>query len=168
MKAISLLANHFTFSFPERVCSGAQSGPTLCDPMDCSPQSSFVHGIFQARILKHITVSYSTVLPRIEVITDFSTSWTLPLPIYHLSFPWAQWINYLISAWKHPSWALPTTSSCSPQPVNGVLSYLSCQTFFPAESLRKHFFLLAPTGQICINLSIKINRESNWVTCRLK
>ena len=25
--------------------------PTLCDPMDCSPSSSFVHGILQARIL---------------------------------------------------------------------------------------------------------------------
>ena len=29
----------------------AQSSPTLCDPMDCSPPSSSVHGILQARIL---------------------------------------------------------------------------------------------------------------------
>ena len=27
------------------------SCPTLCDPMDCSPPGSSVHGIFQARIL---------------------------------------------------------------------------------------------------------------------
>ena len=26
----------------------AQSCPTLCDPMDCSPAGSSVHGIFQA------------------------------------------------------------------------------------------------------------------------
>ena len=26
----------------------AQSCPTLCDPMDCSPPGSLVHGIFQA------------------------------------------------------------------------------------------------------------------------
>ena len=26
----------------------AQSCPTLCDPMDCSPPGSSVHGIFQA------------------------------------------------------------------------------------------------------------------------
>ena len=26
----------------------AQSRPTLCDPMDCSPTGSSVHGIFQA------------------------------------------------------------------------------------------------------------------------
>ena len=27
-----------------------QSYPTLCDPMDCSPPGSSVHGILQARI----------------------------------------------------------------------------------------------------------------------
>ena len=26
--------------------------PTLSDPMDCSPPGSFVHGIFQARVLE--------------------------------------------------------------------------------------------------------------------
>ena len=31
-----------------------QSCPTLCDPMDCSPPGSSVHGIFQARILKWV------------------------------------------------------------------------------------------------------------------
>ena len=29
----------------------AQSFLTLCDPMDCSPSGSFIHGILQARIL---------------------------------------------------------------------------------------------------------------------
>ena len=29
-----------------------RSCPTLCDPMDCSPPGSLVHGILQARILK--------------------------------------------------------------------------------------------------------------------
>ena len=29
----------------------AQSHPTLCDPMDCSPSGSSIHGIFQARVL---------------------------------------------------------------------------------------------------------------------
>ena len=31
---------------------GAQSCPTLRDPMDCSPPGSSVHGIFQARVLE--------------------------------------------------------------------------------------------------------------------
>ena len=30
----------------------AQSCPTLCNPMDCSPPGSSVHGIFQARVLE--------------------------------------------------------------------------------------------------------------------
>ena len=30
----------------------AQSCPTLCDPMDCSPPGFSIHGIFQARVLE--------------------------------------------------------------------------------------------------------------------
>ena len=37
----------------------AQLCPTLCDPMDCSLQGSSVHGIFQARILEGVTISFS-------------------------------------------------------------------------------------------------------------
>ena len=32
-------------------CMSLQLCLTLCDPMDCSPQGSSVHAIFQARIL---------------------------------------------------------------------------------------------------------------------
>ena len=34
----------------------AQLCPTLCDPMDCSPPGSSVHGILQARILEWIAI----------------------------------------------------------------------------------------------------------------
>ena len=37
----------------------AQSCPTLCDPMDCSPSGSSVHGIFQARILEWAAIPSS-------------------------------------------------------------------------------------------------------------
>ena len=33
--------------------------PTLCDPMDCSLPGSYIHGIFQARVLKWIAVAFS-------------------------------------------------------------------------------------------------------------
>ena len=39
----------------------AQSCLTLCDPMDCSPSGSSVHGIFQARILEWVAISSSKV-----------------------------------------------------------------------------------------------------------
>ena len=37
----------------------AQLCPTLCDPVNCSLPGSFVHGIFQARILESVAISYS-------------------------------------------------------------------------------------------------------------
>ena len=37
----------------------AQLCPTLCDPMDCSLPGCSVHGIFQAKILEWITISFS-------------------------------------------------------------------------------------------------------------
>ena len=33
--------------------------PTLCDPMDCSLSGSSVHGIFQARVLEWIAISFA-------------------------------------------------------------------------------------------------------------
>ena len=37
----------------------AQSRPTLCNPVDCSPPSSSVHGILQARVLEWVAISFS-------------------------------------------------------------------------------------------------------------
>ena len=37
----------------------AQSCPTLCNPMDCSPPGSSVHGILQARILEWVDIPFS-------------------------------------------------------------------------------------------------------------
>ena len=45
------------------VCVGAQSCSTLCDPMDCSPPGSSVHGISQVRILERAAISSSRDLP---------------------------------------------------------------------------------------------------------
>ena len=36
-----------------------KSFPTLCDHMDCSLPGSFIHGIFQARLLEWIAISFS-------------------------------------------------------------------------------------------------------------
>ena len=36
-----------------------QSCPSLCDPMDCSPPGSSVHGIFQARVLETGAIAFS-------------------------------------------------------------------------------------------------------------
>ena len=38
---------------------GAQSCPTLHDPMDCSLPGSFIHGIFQARVKEWGAIAFS-------------------------------------------------------------------------------------------------------------
>ena len=40
------------------MCEVAQSRLTLCDPVDCSPPGSSVHGILQARILEWVAISF--------------------------------------------------------------------------------------------------------------
>ena len=51
--------------------SVAQLCLTLCDPMDCSPPGSSVHGISQARILEWVVISFSRDIsdPGIEVMS---------------------------------------------------------------------------------------------------
>ena len=41
------------------ICSDAQSCLTLSDPMDCSPPGSSIHGIFKAKILEWVAISFS-------------------------------------------------------------------------------------------------------------
>ena len=44
--------------------------PTLCDPMDCSPRGSPIHGIFQARVLEWGAIAFSTaVLTAVNSLT---------------------------------------------------------------------------------------------------
>ena len=41
----------------------AQSCPTLCDPMDCSPPGSSLHGILQAKVLEWVAFPSPGDLP---------------------------------------------------------------------------------------------------------
>ena len=53
----------------------AQSCPTLCDSMDCSLSGSSIHGIFQARVLEWIAISFSR-----------GSSWPRnPTPVSHIA-----------------------------------------------------------------------------------
>ena len=45
----------------------AQLCPTLCDPMNCSLPGSSVHGIFQARILEWVAISFSNPGIKLQV-----------------------------------------------------------------------------------------------------
>ena len=49
---------------PESESEVTQSCPILCTPMDCSLPGSSSNGIFQARILEWVTISFSKVLSK--------------------------------------------------------------------------------------------------------
>ena len=44
---------------PDSESEVAQSCPTLCDPMDCSPPGSSIHGTLQARVLEWVAIAFS-------------------------------------------------------------------------------------------------------------
>ena len=73
----------------ESVCMSAQWCLTLCDPLDCSPPRSSVHGIFQARILEWVAISCSR-----------GSSWSRDQP--HISWVSCigRWILYYCATWK--------------------------------------------------------------------
>ena len=63
----------------------AQSCLTLCDAMDYSLPGSSVHGIFQARILKRVAISYSKK-------SSWSRNWTCVSCIdRQIVYHWATW-----------------------------------------------------------------------------
>ena len=57
----------------------AQSYPTLCDPMDCSPPGSSVHGVPQARRLEWVAFSFSrgSSQPRDWTHVPYMSKWIL-------------------------------------------------------------------------------------------
>ena len=52
-----------------------QSCPTLCNPMDCSPPGSSVHGIFQARVLEWGAIAFSIEASKINPVNSQAKSW---------------------------------------------------------------------------------------------
>ena len=55
----------------------AQSCPTLCNPMDCSPPGSSVHEIFQARVLEWGAITFSTYCVKVTSITSLLRAFIL-------------------------------------------------------------------------------------------
>ena len=99
-------------------CLVAKSCPTLCNLMGCSLPGSSVHGILQARILKWIAFSFSSV-----------SSW--PRDRTHISYIGRQILYHcaIREARKWDSWVLYADGSWlqSPQPFpSRMLSLLIC------------------------------------------
>ena len=64
---------YFLLIWPhEWVSEVAQLCPTLCNPIDCSLPGSSVHGIFQARVLEWVAISFSRIWPHSYTFFIFS------------------------------------------------------------------------------------------------
>ena len=73
----------------------AQSCLTLCDPVNCSPPGSSIHGILQARILEWVAISFSR-----EVIPKFP---------FDISMSCGLWTEKLNKHWHFP---IPPEENC--------------------------------------------------------
>ena len=73
----------------DKLCSVAQSHPTLFNPMDYSLLESSVHGISQARILERVAISSSrgSSWPRGQTCILHLLHWRGILPLHHLESP---------------------------------------------------------------------------------
>ena len=102
--------------------------PTLCDPIDCSPQGSSVHRIFQAKILDWVAISSSiglhiTLKIKCQVLTVTPTFFTVHfnhsilwahMPQLHLHqlllwptfFPDNSMLPFFSSLWSLLKWHL--------------------------------------------------------------
>ena len=78
--------------------------PHLCDPMDCNPPGSSVHGVLQARILEWVAISSSrgSYLPRDQTHVSY---------IFLTLVPWA----LRISA------AIPVVKTTGPTPYSSEI-----------------------------------------------
>ncbi|CAI9167020.1 unnamed protein product [Rangifer tarandus platyrhynchus] len=126
----------------------AQSCPTLCDPMDCSPPGPSVRAIFQTRILEPVALPFSrgSSRPRDQTHVSCITCigrWIL----YH----YATW-EALESAYRLPNfpfhfghqaaWRLMLVLHAAP--MMGFMS-CTCTMIFPAF----YFNLLTFCSQVC-------------------
>ena len=101
------------------MCSVAQSCPTLSNTMDCSPLGSSVCGIFHARILEWVAISFSRDLPHPRLKSSSPELQVDSLPLRYLgSNGIYQDTNshFVLPATQNKSYCLPHTQTPRRQP----------------------------------------------------
>ena len=98
-------------SSPRVASEATQSCLTLCNPMDCRLPDSSVHGIFQARVLEWVAISFSRGSSR-------PRDWTWVSCIAGRCFTiWATGEatspGVTLYVWSHAHWTLEPTGPCS-------------------------------------------------------
>ena len=93
--------------------------------MDCSPPGSFVRGIFQARILEWVVISFSGDLPGLGVKSESPVLQADSLPLNHEGSPF---LDTLMILFYNPFQLIPLSKF----PINQFLSsnYQFVNAFF--------------------------------------
>ena len=118
-------------------CFSLPSCLTLCDPMDCSPSGSSVHGISQARILEWVAVPSSRDLPHpgIEPASPASNALKADsLPTELSGKPWLKCLSAIDIFFKFESLNLSHLFLSSPSLLSSVnhlfvLCFCNCFSF---------------------------------------
>ena len=88
-KILQFEYNHYTLPNKTMKMEAAQSCSTLCEPMGSLPGSS-VHGIFQARLLEQVAISFYTGIFLAQGLNLCLLYWQADsLPLHHLGSPHA-------------------------------------------------------------------------------
>ena len=122
----------------------AQSCLTLCDPMDCSPPGSSIHGISQARILEwvcHFLLQGIFHDPGIKPVSPESLALASRLPMQSTS-----------ATWEAPSYYLNCALKEDPLEWQEHLLLFTCLHTFSNE-----WNCLLPQAQIISSIASKIN-----------
>ena len=111
--------------------SVAQSCPTLCDPVDCSPPGSSVHGILQPEIPEWVSSSRGASWPRVSCTAgSFLTACAIILNVLVLTL-YPRWIvsvkgKQMIDSNRRTIWNLPFETSALPRGSNPLVCWDSC------------------------------------------
>ena len=97
----------------------------FCNPMDCSPLGSSVHGLLQGRILEWVTISFSRVSS--QGSNSHLLHWQADsLPLGHVgSLPWV-WVRLCVPVLYKGMWG----KWCVPLQGPGYLVHLHLSSFF--------------------------------------
>ena len=126
----------------------AQSCPTLSDPMNCSPPGSFIHGVFQARVLEWGAIAFSVSF---NTTPQFSKWWFLKV-WYNIELKFLS-MTFCTLTLKFISLGVFSNHQLLDSPDTNWMSYNSILTP-PRVTIRLHRFnKAAPTAAAAASLS---------------
>ena len=120
-------------------CSVTQLCLILCDPMDCSPPGSPVHGILQVRIMEWVTISSFRESSWLRDQTGISCiscigRW-ITLPLSPLGSPFAFFTRYLLNHYLLIWYLILFPSFCNPCRLHWELLFFTYYCIYYRNSI---------------------------------